>query len=39
MDKIFLREVLIWEIIRQQRIDIRMLREQDFTDIAARAVL
>ena len=24
---------------RKQRIDIRMLREQDFTDIAARAVL
>ena len=38
MKKIFLREVTIWEIIRQQRIDIRMLKVQDFTDIAERAV-
>ena len=36
--RIILREVSIWEIIRQQRIDIRMLKVQDFTDIAERAV-
>ena len=35
---LFFREVSIWEIIRQQQIDIRMLKVQDFTDTAETAV-